>query len=111
MNAAPGEPLWAADSTGFDIREWDDGAVLYVLATAETHAVGPAHGATLGAMLDYPGTSRTASQWLRLMSEVEPETDMTTVESAESAESAEWRVLSGALADLQAIGVVQRSPA
>lgn len=93
------------------MRQWDNDVVLYVLATGETHALGPAHGAALGVMLAHPGGPRTATQWLRVMADDEPGADGALSAESEQAEQAELAVLAGVLADLQRIGVVQRLPA
>jgi hypothetical protein len=98
------EPLWAAAAAcGFDSRQWGDDIVLYVVATGETHALAPAHSATLGLLLAHPGAPRTAAQWLNLMvDEGESGGDQAPPEPAELA------AVYGALADLQQIGVVER---
>jgi hypothetical protein len=101
------EPLWAAaEPRCFDLRQWADDIVLYVVATGETHALAPAHSATLTLMLAHPTAPRTAEQWLRLM-----------VEEGEAGageaplDPAERIAIDGALAELQHIGVVERLPA
>jgi hypothetical protein len=101
------EPLWAAaDALGFDSRQWDDDIVIYVVATGETHALAPAHSATLTLLLAHPGALRTAAQWLSLMDD-EAESGADAVQRDE----AELTAVQGALADLHRIGVVERLPA
>jgi hypothetical protein len=98
------EPLWAAATTrGFDSRQWGDDIVLYVVATGETHALAPAHSATLSLLLANPGTPRRAAEWLGLMLD-EGESGAAKAPP----EPAELAALYGALADLQHIGVVER---
>jgi hypothetical protein len=101
------EPLWAAaDARCFDSRQWADDIVLYVVATGETHALAPAHSATLALLLAHPDAPRTADQWLRLMAEEgESGADLAPLDPAEQV------AVQGALADLHHLGVVQRLPA
>lgn len=60
--------LWCArEDAAFDWREWDDEMVLFVHATGDTHALGPASSAVLATLLEHRGSLRTASAWYALM--------------------------------------------
>ncbi len=99
MNAAPpAEPLWVAlDSRFYDSRRWGDDVVVYVLATGETHALGPAHSATLDLLLEDTAHPREAAQWLARMAD-----------DGEGQDAADLAAIRAALADLHRIGVIER---
>jgi PqqD family protein of HPr-rel-A system len=95
------EPLWSAlDSSHYDSRLWGDDRVVYVLATGETHALGPAPSATLALLLENPGKAHAAADWLALMAD-----------DGEGLAADDLAAISSALADLHRIGVVLRRPA
>ena len=104
---ARAEPRWrVVDTGGFDSRQWGDDIVLYVAATGETHALAPAHSATLALLLEQPGPPRTAAEWLALMpGDIEPDA------SPAQQDDADLNAIDQALADLHRIGVVERLPA
>ncbi len=58
-------PTWRAAPAGaFDWRDWDGQTVVYVHASADTHALSPPASAVLAAMLEQPQDERTTAQWL-----------------------------------------------
>ncbi len=98
--------LWrAADPGGFEIRQWDGEVVLYVLASGETHALTLTHGAAFLTLLEQPGAGHPAGYWLAAMSAGDVPPSHWDIQDA-----ADLEVLTGVLADLHAIGVVERWP-
>jgi PqqD family protein of HPr-rel-A system len=97
---SPAEPLWVAlDSGHCDSHRWGDETVVYVLATGETHALGPGHSAVLDLLLESPGSARAARQWLALLAD-----------DGERQDAADLAAIRSALIDLHRIGVVERRP-
>jgi hypothetical protein len=96
--------LWrVAASDAFEIRHWDGDVVLYAMASGETHALSPAHSASLLTLLDQPDLLQPAAFWLAAMSAGEaPDA------RPDSQDAADLEVLAKVLTDLHDIGVVER---
>jgi hypothetical protein len=96
--------LWrAAGPAGFEIRQWDGEAVLYGLASGETHALSPVHTACVLTLMEQPAAREPAAYWLAAMSAGEAAGATPDIQ-----DPAELDELTRVLTDLHGIGVVER---
>lgn len=90
----------------FDWRAWDDEAVVFVHASGDTHALGPAASALLLAMLRDGGPARQAPAWLALITDAAPG-EPATADTAPITD-AEALAFEQVLLGLERIGLVVR---
>jgi hypothetical protein len=100
--------VWGVSpSSSYDLHVWDDEAVVFVQATADTHHLSNSATAVLGALRAEPGASRPALDWYHLL------LGDRGAPSEEEAEEfrLELTAFESLLLGLERIGLVVRRPA
>ena len=93
--------LWSASPDGhFDCRLWEDGAIVRLHESGETHSLSESATAVLAMMFEQPNVPRSCGDWLQALSK------------EASVDDAEWQddlaALAALLFDLERMSLVQR---
>jgi hypothetical protein len=101
--------LWSlVDAGAFDARIWADGAVVYVAATGETHALTAAAGAVLQRMRECGVRSGSVSDWLLALDPDEGEGEDRAQAEPDPLPQADVDLLARVFEGLQRIGLLQQ---